>query len=560
MMANIKFRVAARCEAAGRPNNEDNYQVGDNLNENQWGFTTDKEVTLASKGALLAVADGMGGMNAGEVAAAIAIETVKEWFSSENLTEERLSSPGSIKQYIRAAIRSADSNIKKEGAADKGKRGMGSTIVLAWLTDERIYIGWCGDSRAYRFNPADGLIQLSHDHSYVQELVDAGKLEPELAFDYPDSNIVTRSLGDPRGIANPDVREFPLRDGDIFLLCSDGLSGVLRDPEIEKVISENTHQLEALRDALWDTSCEAGWDDNVTLALCQVLSGGKKAPPVEKKPVIQPDTALKNTGGEKKKTNTWALPLLFILVILLAGGGGIFAYRYWMESGNDHPVEPYIKPGDSIDVAPDTVPKISSGSEKRPSEAEKLKQLLIKGNDNPPIQDTSTGEEEPAATNPSDSSGSDVPPTGQLTKTPPSSEKNLTPASPKTGQEKGLTETNSPPKTDTTSGAGVVNIEGVDYEIYPDDKGSHFIKYKVKKGDTLYGIGEKFMSVCGLPDDKKNAASDEIKKRKAAKIAEEIINANPGKITKTGRDKYDMKAGDTLKIPVTNLKFIKQIR
>ncbi|MDR3261541.1 MAG: protein phosphatase 2C domain-containing protein [Tannerella sp.] len=455
-MANIKFRVAARCEAAGRLNNEDNYQVGDNLNENRWGFTTDREVALASKGALLAVADGMGGMNAGEVAAAIAIETVKEWFSSENLTEETCSSPESIRQYIRDAIRDADRNIKKESAADKEKKGMGSTVVIAWLTDGRIYIGWCGDSRAYRFNPADGLIRLSHDHSYVQELVDAGKLEPELAFDYPDSNIVTRSLGDPRGMADPDVREFPLRDGDVFLLCSDGLSGVLRDAEIEKVISENTHRLEALRDALWDTSCEAGWNDNVTIALCQILSGGKEAPPVERKPVMQPaDAALKNTGGEKKKTNTWALPLLFLLAILLAGGGGIFAYKYWMESGTDHPVIPH----DSIDVAPvkDIVTEILPGAETQPSEVEEAQKgketerLSIDGKDSPPVRNTSkTKENEPAATNPPDSHGSDAPPTGQegrLTRTTPS-EKTLTPVSPKIEQKEEPAKTDSRPVTD----------------------------------------------------------------------------------------------------------------
>ncbi|MDR1380350.1 MAG: protein phosphatase 2C domain-containing protein [Tannerella sp.] len=280
MEENITFRIAARCEAAGRPDNEDNYQICDNLDDNRWGFTTDQEVTLSSRGALLVVADGMGGLNAGEEASAIAVETVKKYFAADRLGDDRLSSPDAIRKYIMEVICAADRAIKREGAADKSKRGMGSTIVLAWLTGRRIYVGWCGDSRAYRFNPAVGLERISHDHSYVQELVDAGKLQPELAFNHPDSNIITRSLGDPGRKAASDVLDFPLCNGDVFLLCSDGLSGVLCDGDIGRAISGNLQSLEAVREALWDTSCEAGWNDNVTIALCQVLSGGEEASPL----------------------------------------------------------------------------------------------------------------------------------------------------------------------------------------------------------------------------------------------------------------------------------------
>jgi serine/threonine protein phosphatase PrpC len=317
--------MAARCEAAGRPDNEDNYHANDNLHDDQWGFTTDREVELSAEGALLVVADGMGGMNAGEVASAIAIEVIKKWFSSEKLTKKARSSPASIKQHIRRAIQAADRAIKTESAADKNKRGMGSTIVLAWLTGEKVYVGWCGDSRAYRFNPVDGLIQLSHDHSYVQSLVDTGQLTPDLAFDFPDNNIITRSLGDTHEKANPDIREFPLREGDILLLCSDGLSGVLRDRDIEKVISENTYSLEAVRDALWNTSCEAGWNDNVTLALCQIISveqqSSEEAQPHDIKP----------TGidcRKKRKSKKWVEYLLFLL-LGIATGGSLCAYFFF---------------------------------------------------------------------------------------------------------------------------------------------------------------------------------------------------------------------------------------
>jgi protein phosphatase len=273
-MAKIQLRLAARCEAAGRPNNEDNYLISENLSEGKWEFTTDKEIELSELGTLLIVADGMGGLNAGEVASATAIDSIQEWFSPENLSKVSFAYPEDIKTYIKKAIQAADQNIKKKGNGDdKSMTGMGSTIVLAWIINKYVYVGWCGDSRAYRFNSSDGLQQLSHDHSYVQELVDNGKLDKDLAFDFPERNIITRSLGDPRRKAEPDVVEWPLRNGDLFLLCSDGLSGVLRDKEIEDSIAGNTASLEACRDALWKTSCLAGWDDNVTLALCQVLSG-----------------------------------------------------------------------------------------------------------------------------------------------------------------------------------------------------------------------------------------------------------------------------------------------
>ena len=271
---NILFRMAARCEAAGRPNNEDNYQLDDNLSDNSWGFTADAEVSLGEKGALLVVCDGMGGMNAGEVASDIAVKTIKEWFTTDKLTDAAVAAPC---KYITSAIVAADAAIKAHSKTNPDTEGMGSTIVLAWLLGQKVYVGWCGDSRCYRFNPALGLERLSHDHSYVQELVDAGKLTEELAFDHPNNNIITRSLGDPRGAAQPDTKEFDLYNQDIILLCSDGLCGTLRDNEIAELIKQHQTSMQECRDALWDADEAAGWTDNTTIALAQIISGGKDA-------------------------------------------------------------------------------------------------------------------------------------------------------------------------------------------------------------------------------------------------------------------------------------------
>ena len=321
---NILFRMAARCEAAGRPNNEDNYQLDDNLSDNSWGFTADAEVSLGEKGALLVVCDGMGGMNAGEVASDIAVKTIKEWFTTDKLTDVAVAAPC---KYISSAIVAADAAIKAHSKTNPDTEGMGSTIVLAWLLGQKVYVGWCGDSRCYRFNPALGLERLSHDHSYVQELVDAGKLTEELAFDHPNNNIITRSLGDPRGAAQPDCKEFDLYNQDIILLCSDGLCGTLRDNEIAELIKQHQTSMQECRDALWDADEAAGWTDNTTIALAQIISGGKDA-----NAAIQTASSNNEISTSKAKLIAANKRLKFILsgvvVLILLGAIAATAYKY----------------------------------------------------------------------------------------------------------------------------------------------------------------------------------------------------------------------------------------
>lgn len=292
MSETFKIRLAARCEAAGRPENEDNFQVAENLSVSNAGFTTDKIFPLGSKGTLLLVCDGMGGMNAGEVASAIGVETIKGLFDPQLLTAEVISNDESVCNYMKRAIVKADSRIKEEAQKDSAKQGMGSTAVMAWLLGQKVYVAWCGDSRCYRYNPATGLEQLSHDHSYVQDLVDTGQLAPELAFDHPNKNIITRSLGDPRGTARPDAKAFSLHTGDVILLCSDGLNDSLRDSEIAQSIGRSLASMTSCRDALWNDSRTAGWHDNVTIVLAQVVDenaiAAQTAPAAQPQPQSQP--------------------------------------------------------------------------------------------------------------------------------------------------------------------------------------------------------------------------------------------------------------------------------
>ena len=336
-MSNVKFRMAARCEAAGRPNNEDNYQLDADLSDKEWGFTADKPIDLGKKGALLVVCDGMGGMNAGEVASDIAVSTIKEWFVSDKLTEEVLTSPMA---YIKQAIIAADSAIKAHGKAHPETEGMGSTIVMAWMLGKKVYVGWCGDSRCYCYNPKTGLVRLSHDHSYVQELVDAGKLTEDLAFDHPNNNIITRSLGDPNGTARPDVKEFDLHNEDILLLCSDGLCGCLRDKEIEELLTAHQTSMQECRDALWVADEAAGWHDNVTIALAQVISGGQTA-----QSAASATDQLNAIKATKKRLKIGSA----LLVLLLVGIALALAYKPVVHYIQTHPTSTdTLSVGDSV--------------------------------------------------------------------------------------------------------------------------------------------------------------------------------------------------------------------
>ena len=339
----LKIRLAARCEAAGRPENEDNYQVADNLSIGNFGFQRDKIFPLSAKGALLLVCDGMGGMNAGEVASAVGVDTIKGLFAPQLLTDDIFANDDSICMYMKRAIIKADSRIKEEASKDAAKQGMGSTAVMAWLLGQKVYVAWCGDSRCYRYNPATGLERLSHDHSYVQDLVDTGQLSPELAFDHPNKNIITRSLGDPRGAAKPDAKVYPLHEGDVILLCSDGLSDSLRDSEIEQSISRSLSSMEVCRDALWNDSKRAGWHDNVTVVLAQVVgeNAGQTAPqsqvqtePAHPTPQPQPEFEVKKLGSQKGNTKKM-FTIIAVAVLLLAG----LAVGFIMLNNSEQPTE-----------------------------------------------------------------------------------------------------------------------------------------------------------------------------------------------------------------------------
>lgn len=312
------FRLTASTNVGCvRTNNEDNFIVNEDLCGSDWFVPKDNspESRLGKNGAILVVADGMGGMNAGEVASAIAVDTVKEVFAPENFPDLKPSSSRNIGQFLKDAIVMADMKIKDRVKEDESTAGMGTTIVVAWILDNAVHVAWCGDSRAYLFNPASGLKRLTKDHSYVQELVDSGKLDPELAFDHPNSNIITRSLGDSYNKARPDYMVQTLSDGDVVLLCSDGLCGLCRDEEIAMAMA-GADDIVSCRNELISMALDVGGYDNVTVALFEVKSMEE----------CESDREIKDTNNdmgklEKRKRNKriiiWlSLACLLVLAVL----------------------------------------------------------------------------------------------------------------------------------------------------------------------------------------------------------------------------------------------------
>ena len=211
--------------------------------------------------AVFAVADGMGGHLAGEVASRMAIEAVQR-MAREN---ER---PGIA--ALREAVACAHETILAHAQDHIECAGMGTTLSVLWLGENYAYISHVGDSRIYRLREGS-LTQITQDHSLVEELVRAGLITREQARTHPRRNIITRALGT-HGENEPDLLVTDVQDGDVFLLCTDGLTGMVPDDEIERTLRDCG--IEAAADRLLALALDAGGRDNVTLILCARKGAG----------------------------------------------------------------------------------------------------------------------------------------------------------------------------------------------------------------------------------------------------------------------------------------------
>jgi protein phosphatase len=220
-----------------RQGNEDNYYV---------------------RAPLFVVADGMGGAQAGEVASEIAVRQFEGGLPDGE-------DPG---EALAALIQEANARIHEQARSDAQHAGMGTTTTAAYLTGDTVVVAHVGDSRCYLLRD-DDLIRLTNDHSLVGELVARGKLTEEQAESHPQRSVITRALG-PEASVQVDVEAFPARAGDVFLLCSDGLTSMVHEPQLKPLLADRGRSLEQIGRMLIAAANEAGGRDNITVILFRV--------------------------------------------------------------------------------------------------------------------------------------------------------------------------------------------------------------------------------------------------------------------------------------------------
>ncbi|HEU6445604.1 MAG TPA: Stp1/IreP family PP2C-type Ser/Thr phosphatase [Gaiellaceae bacterium] len=244
---------------------------------------------------LFAVADGMGGAKAGEVASGLAAAALKEPGEDGASGEER----------VAALIREANRRVFRRAAEDQEAAGMGTTMTVALVESDRVAIGHVGDSRAYLVR--DGrLEQLTDDHSLVAELVRSGRLTPEEAEIHPQRSVITRAVGTEPDV---DVDTFSVQGnaGDLFLICSDGLTDMVDEGTILQAVEGNRGDLDEAAKVLVGAANRGGGEDNITVVVFE-LSGDEPVEDTaitEQAPVIESET----TEDEDTLTGLEAVPV-----------------------------------------------------------------------------------------------------------------------------------------------------------------------------------------------------------------------------------------------------------
>jgi PPM family protein phosphatase len=225
------------------------------------------EDSLLARSPLFVVADGMGGAQAGEVASRIAVESFRDGLDDASEPESSLAT----------LALEANSRIHELSHSNAEQAGMGTTLTAVYVGEQEVAIAHVGDSRAYCLRDGE-LLRLTDDHSLVDELMRQGRLTPEEAVEHPQRSVITRALG-PEGTVEVDTRSFRARAGDVYLLCSDGLTTMLPEEEIADVLRAHPRLRDA-GEALIAAANEAGGRDNITvvLLLLEELAAGEPKP------------------------------------------------------------------------------------------------------------------------------------------------------------------------------------------------------------------------------------------------------------------------------------------
>ena len=302
------------------------------------------EDSMLARSPLFVVADGMGGAQAGEVASRLAVESFLDGLHDTTDAE------GALAQYAEAA----NISIHERSQASAEHAGMGTTLTAVYVGAEEVAIAHVGDSRAYCLRDRE-LLRLTDDHSLVDELIRQGKLTPEEATEHPQRSVITRALG-PEPEVEIDTRSYRARDGDVYLLCSDGLTTMVPDAQLIEILLSHPRLRDA-GEALIAAANEAGGRDNITVLLLRVeevamaaaaplrddpatLTGipsvganGSEATPVENTPEAAPPRVIPRTprhpppdgppGGAHRRRRlrrAGVAGIVFVVLALLAAG------------------------------------------------------------------------------------------------------------------------------------------------------------------------------------------------------------------------------------------------
>lgn len=240
-------------------------------------------VAISPSHGFAVLADGMGGYSAGEIASSMAVEAVKSILERELLPwdadeKRRCTVPHRfLDQALDDAIQTANTAILEASHAEPGQMGMGTTIVAAVFGQSTITIAHVGDSRAYRLRQSE-LVQLTRDHSLLQEQIDAGLIHPEWARYAQNKNLVTRAVGVGTDM-EVEVNNHHTQTKDLYLLCSDGLSDMLTKTEIHALLACHTWTLQEICEALVERANENGGYDNISAVLLRVQASQKGEEP-----------------------------------------------------------------------------------------------------------------------------------------------------------------------------------------------------------------------------------------------------------------------------------------
>ena len=286
-----------------------------------------------ARGSLFAVADGMGGAQAGEVASRLAAESFEPVQRGEESPEA----------YLRAIARTANSRIHRLAQADSSRSGMGTTLTAALVEDDEVSLAHVGDSRAYLFRDGE-LKLLTSDHSLVEELRRQGRLTDEQAEDHPQRSIITRALGPEREV-EVDTLTYRARPGDVYLLCSDGLTTMVREDRIAATLADTERLGDAVSSLVREAN-EAGGRDNITVVAFRLEEAEAPAETKEQPTLIGPaaEEAGLTAGAVAEaaavpRARSWprrlAKSLAVVAVLAAIAGGAVYGLHHVYFLGTD---------------------------------------------------------------------------------------------------------------------------------------------------------------------------------------------------------------------------------